>query len=75
MSDPRAAYITSTAPVGEMTNTTLEITEWERNMVLRSRQAAQAGLLMVIDANARCWYVCGKVECNKEDRVNLPFKM
>ncbi len=75
MSEQRAAYVTATAPIGDMTEETLGLTEWERNMVLRSRQAAQSGLLMVIDAGARCWYVCGKVECNKEDRVTLPFRM
>lgn len=75
MSDQRADYITATVPVGGIAETTINLTDWERNMVLRSRQAAQAGLLMVIDADARCWYVCGKMECNKEDRLNLPFRM
>lgn len=75
MSEQRAAYITVTEPVGSIAETTFSLTEWERNMILRARQAAQAGLLMVIDADARCWWVCGKMECNKEDRVNLPFKM
>lgn len=75
MSEQRAAYITVTEPISGVTETALNLTEWERNMILRARQAGQAGLLMVIDADARCWYVCGKMECNKEDRVNLPFKM
>lgn len=75
MSEQRAAYITTTAPISGIAEASFGITEWERNLLLRLRQAGQAGSLMVVDADARCWYVCGKMECNKEDRNNLPFRM
>lgn len=75
MSDQRAEYVTSTQPVGEMTEVELMLSEWERNLILRLRQAATSGVLVTVEPHARCWWVSGRVECNKEDRIRLPFKI
>ncbi len=74
MSEQRAQYVTSTQPVGDMAEV-MPLTEWERNLVLRLRQAATAGVIVTVDPDARCWWVSGKMECNKEDRIKLPFKI
>ena len=73
MSERREPY-NATQPIATMTTVSFELTEWERNLVLRLRQAAQAGQLIVCDPDARCWWVTGRMECNKEDR-GLPFKI
>lgn len=73
MSEQREAY-TTTQPIGEVRPVDFTVEEWERNFLLRLRQAAKAGQLMVCDPDARCWWVTGKMECNRVDR-ELPFKM
>ena len=73
MSERQEIYATATAPIGEVVNFTLEA--WERNAILRMRQAARTGQMIIIDPDARCWYVVGKFECNKEQRSELPFKI
>lgn len=74
MSEPRAPYITATAPIGEVNQISFDVAEWERNLLLRLRQAANEGKMLVCDPDARCWWVTGRMECNKEDR-RLPFEM
>ncbi len=80
MSEPREPYITSTAPIAS-TNGDNKIPlivsgdDWRYNMLLALEQQKQAGLMLVIDADAHCWYRVGRLECNKSDRVELPFKM
>ena len=74
MSERREQYITTTAPIGEVTQVNFTVDEWERNLLLRMRQAAREGKIVVCDPDARCWWVTGKMECNKEDRA-LPFSM
>ncbi len=74
MSEQRAQYVTSTQPVGDMAEV-MPLTEWERNLVLRLRQAAASGVIVTVDPDARCWWVSGRMECNKEDRIKLPFKI
>ncbi len=74
MSEQRAQYVTSIQPVGDMAEV-MPLTEWERNLVLRLRQAATAGVIVPVDPDARCWWVSGRRECNKEDRIKLPFKI
>ncbi len=75
MTEPRAEYITATQPIGDMAEINLQLSEWERNFILRLRQAASAGVIVTVDPDARCWWVSGRMECNKEDRVKLPFRM
>jgi hypothetical protein len=45
-----------------------QVSDWERNFILRLRQAGQAGVLVTVDPDARCWWVSGRMECNKADR-------
>lgn len=73
MSEQRIPY-TATFPVGEIKQASIDVDEWERNLILRLRQAAHTGQLLVCDPDARCWWVTGKMECNKADR-ELPFRM
>lgn len=73
MSEQRITY-TATLPIGEVKQVSFDVDDWERNLILRLRQAANAGQLLVCDPNARCWWVTGKMECNKADR-ELPFRM
>lgn len=74
MSEHQEPYITATAPIGNVRQISFDVDEWERNLLLRLRQAATTGQLIVCDPDARCWWVTGKLECNKEDR-RLPFEM
>lgn len=73
MSEQRIQY-TATIPIGEIKQVSLDVDDWERNLILRLRQAASAGQLLVCDPDSRCWWVTGKMECNKADR-ELPFRM
>lgn len=75
MSERRESYITTTVPIGEIVSPPFEIETWERNMLLRMRQAAQTGQMLLVDGDARCWFVLGRMECNKEQRQELPFKI
>jgi hypothetical protein len=52
----------------------IEIGDWRYNMLLRMEQQRQAGLMLIVDPDARCWFEVGRMECNKQDR-ELPFKM
>lgn len=50
--------------------------DWRYNMLLRLEQQAQAGLMLIIDPDAHCWFEVGRMECNKADRQSgLPFQM
>lgn len=73
MSESHPSY-TSTAPIGEIKQAQLDLSEWERNVILRMRQLAATGRMILIDGDARCWYEVGKLECHKDDR-ELPFRM
>lgn len=48
--------------------------DWRYNVLLRLDQLARVGRMIIIDADARCWYEVGRLECNKEDR-RLPPEM
>lgn len=72
MSESRMNY-TATAQVGNITEDSIMLEAWERNLVLRLRQAAAKGEMLLCDPDSRCWWVTGKRECNKEDA--LPFRM
>lgn len=74
MSGQREGYMTATQPIGEVRQVQFDVAEWERNFILRLRQAQVEGKIIVCDPDARCWWVTGRMECNKEDR-RLPFEM
>ena len=80
MTEPRPTYITTTQPVDEVVTdgrAPMLITgdDWRYNMLLRLEQRRQAGLMLLVDPDARCWFEVGRMECNKADRDGLPFKM
>ncbi len=68
MSEMQTDYIVATRSI------VIEIDDWRYNMLLRMEQQKQAGLMLIVDPDARCWFEVGRMECNKQDRV-LPFKM
>ncbi len=72
MSEQRESYtVSNAAPL----LVTFELTAWERNMILRMRQAARAGHMILVDGDAQCWFVLNGMECDKERRDELPFRM
>ena len=77
MSEQRPVYMTSTQPIAAVVEIDFAVSEWERNVILRMRQAAESGTLVIVDPDARCWWVAGRMECNKADRDarRLPFEM
>ena len=80
MSETRAGYVTTTQPIGDIDGSikpplTITGDDWRYNMLLALEQQRQAGLMVIIDADERCWYRVGRLECNKADRAELPFKM
>lgn len=53
---------------------TIDGDDWRYNMLLRLEQQGKAGLMLIVDPDARCWFEVGRMECNKADR-GLPFSM
>jgi len=74
MSETRPPYVTATAPINHIAEP-FEIEAWERNLLLRMRQVAHSGQMIVVDGDARCWFVVGRLECNKPDKSELPFRI
>lgn len=77
MSEQRTPYVTMTQPAevnGGRMPLLIAPDDWRYNMLLRLEQQRQAGLMLLIDADARCWFEVGRMECNKSDR-ELPFKI
>ncbi len=72
MTEPREPYtVSNAAPL----LVTFELTAWERNFILQMRQAAQRGYLVICDPDGQCWWTTGAMQCNKERRDELPFRM
>jgi hypothetical protein len=72
MSENRSSY-NATQAIGTMNTVPFDLSDWERNFILRLRQAAQAQQMIVCDPDAKCWWVTGRIECNKG--TELPFRI
>jgi hypothetical protein len=62
MSERQEGYSATVDPTWAAQQRPLRLTDAEMRLILRLRQAAQQGKLMVIDADAMTWYLCGPQE-------------
>ena len=74
MSDIRVPY-SATQLISKFEYDTLDLQKWEKDLLLQIRMAARSGTLVVCDPDSRCWWTTGKMQCSKEDRQELPFKI
>lgn len=75
MSEQRADYMTSTAPLGSVTTVSFDVTPAERNLIMRLRQL---GGFAIVDSDSMCLWPAGKMEqCNGKRTAmeRLPFAM
>jgi hypothetical protein len=62
MSERPESYSATVDPTWAAQQRPLRLTDAEMRLILRLRQAAQQGKLMVIDADSMTWYLCGPPE-------------
>jgi hypothetical protein len=62
MTEERSLYKTSFDNMTTAQQRQLRLTDAEMRLVLRLRQAAGQGRLLVVDADAMTWYLCGPPE-------------
>jgi hypothetical protein len=62
MSEQRAGYAAVVDPTWEQQHRPLRLTDAEMRLILRLRQAAGQGRLVVVDPDAMVWYFCGPQE-------------
>lgn len=74
MSEQREGYVIVQGTQPLKPPMTIEGDDWRYNMLLRLEQQRSAGLMLIVDPDARCWFEVGRMECNKKDRA-LPYEM
>ena len=62
MSDRQESYTAVVDPTWAAQNRPLRLTDAEVRLILRLRQAAGQGRLIVVDPDAMVWYLCGPQE-------------
>lgn len=75
MTERQEPYMTATAPIGNVTTVSFDVTPAEMNLIKRLRQ--HRGML-IVDADSMCLWAAGKLEqCNgkRPATERLPFQM